>query len=504
MKNEFIIEALNISKNFPGVKALDKVSLRVRKGEVHAIVGENGAGKSTLIKIITGVYNLDNGSISIDGNKVNINNVRDSMRYGISCIYQDPEFAEDLSIAENIFLGELIRSKFGFIRWRRLYSKTRELLEMFGLNFNPKIILKTLSTSQKQLIQIIKAFSTKAKIIIMDEPTAALTSDEIKKLFNIINKLKSQGIAIVYISHRMDEIFDIADRVTIFRDGKNVDTLVITETNHKEVIELMVGRTIKNLFPKNKTVIGKELFCINNYTKQGVFHDISFCLRQGEILGIAGLIGSGRSELAKSIFGISKVDSGKILIDGDEIKIRNVSDSIKNSFSMTAEDRKTQGLFLDHSVNDNINICALGDISRLGFINAKKAKERTEQYIDALSIVTPSIKQQVQYLSGGNQQKVVLGKWLATKPKVLILNEPTKGIDVGAKSELYKIVGELISSGKTSIIIFSSELLELVSVCDRIVVVFKGKVVKVLSRDDKDWDKDIEKRLLSYCIKGSY
>jgi ABC-type sugar transport system ATPase subunit len=500
--NSYVLKAVEISKSFPGVKALDKVSLNVKRGEVHAIVGENGAGKSTLIKIITGIYSSDEGTIYINSEIATINRVRDSKKYGISCIYQDPEFALDISIAENIFMGELPRNGLGFISRRKLYKETGKLLEMFNLEFNPQTILEKLSTAQRQLVEIIKAFSKKSKIIIMDEPTAALTADEIEKLFNIIRKLKSQGIAIIYISHRMDEIFDVADRVTIFRDGRHIDTLVISEADHEQVIELMIGRTLKNLFPKVKAEIGKDLLCIKDFNKEGIFENISFSMKKNEILGIAGLVGSGRSELAESIFGVKKVDSGKVFINDKEIKIGKVHDSIRNSICMTAEERKSQGLFLDHSVNDNINIVSLNNISRLGFISDRRGRNQTKNFVDALSIMTPSIKQQVQFLSGGNQQKVVLGKWLAMKPKVLILNEPTKGVDVGAKSELYAIAGKLIESGNTSIIVFSSEILELVSVCDRILVIFKGKIVKEFNKNSKEWDENIEKKVLSYSIKG--
>lgn len=500
--NSCILKATDISKSFPGVKALDKVSLNIEKGEVHALVGENGAGKSTLIKIITGIYKADEGSIYIEGERVFINSVKDSVKYGISCIYQEPEFVQDLTIAENIFMGNIPKNRIGLVNWRELFGETIKLFEIFDLELNPRLILKELSTAQKKLIEILKAFSKASNIIIMDEPTAALTSDEIEKLFNVVKKLKSKGISVINISHRINEIFEIADRVTILRDGKYIDTLDVKNTNQDEVIKLMIGRTVENLFPKTDTQIGQNILSIKKFTKNRVFENISFCLRKGEILGIAGLVGSGRSELANAIFGIEKVDSGEIFINGEPTRINKPQDAIKNGICMTAEERKTEGLFLELSVKENLIISSMDKVGKFGFVNEYYASEIAQSFINTLSIDTPTMGQLVKFLSGGNQQKVVLGKWLAAKPKVLLLNEPTRGIDVGAKAEFYSIVGKLIQEGNTSIIIFSSEIRELVSVCDRIFAVFNGKIVAELSRKSEEWDSNIEKRLICYCITG--
>ncbi|MHB8277795.1 MAG: sugar ABC transporter ATP-binding protein [Candidatus Humimicrobiaceae bacterium] len=500
--NNVFLNAVKITKNFPGVKALDGVSLEIKEGEVHALVGENGAGKSTLTKIITGVYKIDSGEIFVDNNSVKINNVSDSLKLGISCIYQDPFFAMDLSVMENIFLGDLPRNRFGIVSWKEAYKKTNELFQLFNIDLNPRTNLRDVSVSKRQILEIVKSFSIKAKLIIMDEPTASLTSKDIQKLFEIIKRLKNEGLSVLYISHRMEEIFEIADRVTIFRDGKSVGTLDIKGTSHDEVISLMVGKSLKNLYPKIEAKISEEILSIKDFNKIGVFKDISFSVKKGEIVGIVGLVGSGRSELANSIFGVEKIYSGEVYVGKQKIVIKNPADAIKQGVCLIPEDKKSQGLFLDHSVNENINIASLDKVSKFGFLSARAGKKRSREFVNLLSIQTPSIEQSVKYLSGGNQQKVVIGKWIATEPKVLVLNEPTKGVDVGAKTEVYKIVGELAEKG-AGILIFSPEILEVCGVCDKIIIIFKGKIVAQLQRGITEWDENIEKKVLNYCISGN-
>ncbi len=497
-----VLEAVGISKTFPGVRALDNVTLRVRRGEVHALIGENGAGKSTLIKIITGVYQADAGEVFVEGRPVAIYGVNDSQRLGINCIYQDPEFAADLSIAENIFMGSLPRGRLGIVRWNDLNAKAAELFELFGIGLDPRETMREVSPAHRQMVEIVKTFSRDSRIVIMDEPTTALTSDEIAKLFGLIRKLIAQGLSIVYISHRMDEIFDIADRATILRDGSLIDTLEVAETNHDQVIALMVGRPLNNLFPKFPAAIGEPILRGEGLTRRGAFTDISFTVHRGEIVGIAGLIGSGRSELAGAIYGIGTLDAGKLTVENRHVRIGHPSDAIRCGISQTVEERKSQGLFLNHSVRANLNVSALSAVSVLGFVSPRKERVKTARLIESLSISTPSHEQLVKFLSGGNQQRVVIGKCLATGPKLIIMNEPTKGIDVGAKAEVYGIVGGLVKDGSTGVLLFSTEIMELAAVCDRVIVLFKGRAVAELVRGSNEWDEDIQKTILSYCITG--
>lgn len=500
--SEHVLEAVHISKSFPGVQALSDVTLQVRKGEVHALIGENGAGKSTLIKVITGVYPADEGEILVDGAPATIHGVRDSQKLGITCIYQDPEFARELSIAENIFMGNLPRDRFGLVRWKELYAKASELFALFGISLEPRKLLKDISVAHQQMVEIVKTFSRDSKIVIMDEPTTALTSEEIEKLFGLLRKLIARGLSIVYISHRMDEIFDIADRATILRDGRRIDTVQVADVNHDQVIELMVGRAVNNLFPKLEAPIGETVFRAEGLTKQGHFSDISFSVRKGEIVGIAGLVGSGRGELANAIYGVESLDAGTLFVEDRQVRITHPSEAIAHGISQTVEDRKTQGLFLDHSVRANLNISALAAVSSLGLVSPRKEREKTASLIECLSINTPTPEQLVKFLSGGNQQRVVIGKCLATNPKLIIMNEPTKGIDVGAKAEVYRIVGGLVKDGSTGVLLFSTEILELSAVCDRVIVLFKGKAVAHLQRGTPEWDDNVQKTILSYCITG--
>jgi ABC-type sugar transport system ATPase subunit len=501
-ESEYVLEAVGICKSFPGVRALDNVTLRVRRGEVHALIGENGAGKSTLIKIITGVYPADAGEVLVEGRPAAIRSVKDSQRLGINCIYQDPEFAADLSISENIFMGGLPRNRLGLVRWKELHAKAGGLFELFGIGLDPRKTLREVSVAHRQMVEIVKTFSRDSRIVIMDEPTTALTSEEIDKLFGLLRKLIAQGLSIVYISHRMDEIFDIADRATILRDGSHIDTLEVAQTDHDHVIEAMVGRPLNNLFPKVSAKIGEPIMQGERLTKKGAFSDISFTVRRGEIVGIAGLVGSGRSELARAIYGIGTLDSGSLKLEGRPVRLGHPSDAIRHGISQTVEERKTQGLFLNHSVRANLNVSALSSVSRLGFVSARKERARTASLIEVLSITTPSHEQLVKFLSGGNQQRVVIGKCLATKPKLIIMNEPTKGIDVGAKAEVYGIVGNLVKDGSTGVLLFSTEIMELAAVCDRVIVLFKGEAVAELVRERPEWDENIQKTILSYCITG--
>jgi len=497
-KNEgdTVLEVKNISKAFPGVQALDRVHLRIKRGEVHALVGENGAGKSTLMKVILGIYKPDNGEIIINGTEKKINNPSDALKAGISMIHQEISLIPHRTIAENIWIGREPVDKLGLLDWKKLYRKTEELLEELNLKLNPKTIVKELSVSAMQMVEIARSVSYNSDIIIMDEPTSALTQAEVDILFTIIKKLKEKGISIIYISHKMDEIFKIADMVTVFRDGKWVDTKPIEELNINKIISMMVGRELNQIFPKEKVPIGETVLEVKNLTKKGVFSDVSFSIRKGEILGVAGLMGAGRSEVMNAIFGIDRFDRGEIYIDGKKVDITCPRDAIANGIGMVTEDRKLFGLVLCRSVLENITYASLDELSNWIFTNKKNEVNASEMMIKTLSIRTPSYKQKVGSLSGGNQQKVVLANWLLTKPKILILDEPTRGIDVGAKAEIHKLMSQFAKEGM-AIIMVSSELPEILGMSDNIMVMHEGQVKGMLSKDEATQEK-----ILHYAMGG--
>jgi len=474
----------NISKHFPGVQALDGVSFKLKKGQVFAIVGENGAGKSTLIKILSGSYINDTGEIIFEGKKTSIRNPFDAMQLGINTIYQETSLVPEITVAENIFLGRQ-PMRGGKLRWKQMYDDAKQILSDLSINLNPRSIVSNLSAAQQQLIEIAKAFSREAKIIIMDEPTSAITVEDTENLFNIIRGIVKKGTSVIYISHRLKEIFQIAEMVTILRDGKTVATMKVSDTDESDIVKYMVGRDIGDIFGEKSYSSSDEVVLeANNLTRRGVFSNISFSLRKGEILGFSGLVGAGRSEIVRAIFGLDKLDSGEITIAGRKVNIKNSTDGINKGMAFVSEDRRIESIIQGFTVRENITILLLKEIvSRIGLISTKKESAIAAKYVEEFSIKTPSIEQLVMNLSGGNQQKVALAKCLSTNPKVLILDEPTKGIDVGAKKEIHTLIKELAKSGM-GVIIVSSELPEIIGMCHRVLVIREGKLIKQFGKDE--------------------
>jgi len=493
----YILEMENITKEFPGVKALDGVSFKVKEREIHALIGENGAGKSTLVKILSGVYPTGtyDGKIFLNGKEEEFKTIKDSEKKGISIIYQELALVKQLNIVENIFLGNEI-NKNGIIDFDQAFVKAEKMLNEVNLNVNPYTKVLNLGVGQQQLVEIAKALSKETKILILDEPTAALTETEIENLFNILKFLKKKGVTCIYISHKLDEIFEIADRVTILRDGKAINTNEISNLTRNNIISYMVGREMTQLFPYQDHQTGDMVFEVNNWTvahpelqDKILLDNISFEARKGEILGIAGLMGSGRTELAKSIFGaLNTKKTGEIIIDGKLVIINNPRNAIEAGIGYLSENRKEEGLNLEMDVKKNITMASHDQISNKGILDGNLEIKNSELYVRKLSIKTPSLEQKTNNLSGGNQQKVSLAKWLMTRPKVLFLDEPTRGIDVGAKQEIYNLMIELISEG-ICIIMISSELPEILGMSDRVLVMHEGKINGRLSREESSQEK---------------
>jgi ribose transport system ATP-binding protein len=482
---EFVLKLDNIVKTFPGVKALSGVSMDFVKGEVHGIVGENGAGKSTLMKILVGVLKKDSGSIFINGQNVEIKSPLHAQQLGLSIIFQEFNLVNSLSIAENLFVGRLARKGIGRIDWKAVHRDASALLESVGLKMDPSNKIEDLSVAQKQIVEIAKALSFNSKIIIMDEPSATLTSGELKNLFSIIEKLKKNGVTVIYISHRLDEIFELCDRVTVLRDGCVIDTNPIGSLTKELIITKMVGRTIENEYPKRNGKSLKEIALeVNGLTRKGVFEDVSFVLHKGEILGLAGLVGSGRTEIVRSIYGADNFQKGTVKVNGIKMNSFSPQKAIGQNIALLTEDRKQQSLILHTSIRKNISLANLKSISKAGVLNTKKEKEVAKNQIEKLSIKTPGMEQTVVNLSGGNQQKVIIGKWLNTSTEIFILDEPTRGIDVGAKYEIYKIINNLVDAGK-SVIFISSELPEVINMSDRLLVIHGGRIKGELSGNEK-------------------
>jgi ribose transport system ATP-binding protein len=475
LATELALEMRDIRKVFPGVIALDQVSLAVSKGEVHILLGENGAGKSTLMKILSGAYEKDSGQIFVNGAETEIRNPKHARDLGISIIYQELNLVPHLSAAENIFLGREPSSIPGLVDHRQMYAKSAEILRGLGVDFDPRSLIKELSIAEQQMVEIAKAVSLDASIIIMDEPTSALTEKEIRELFARIRKLKAAGVSIIYISHRMEELFEIGDRVTVLRDGRLVGTRQIREVGKSELIRMMVNRELTQQFPKVAAPKGEEVLRTRGLTREGAIHDVSLTLHEGEVLGIAGLLGSGRSELARVIFGLDKADAGEIYIKGRETKISSPRQAINLGIGFLTEDRKTQGLVLPLSTGENICLPSVERFSKMGIVSAREEKQAAEKYLKDLRIKATGIAQKVMFLSGGNQQKVVLSKWLCCRGKILIFDEPTRGIDVGSKAEIYQLMNELTAAG-AAIIMISSDLPEVLGMSDRILVMHKGRI----------------------------
>lgn len=488
MYQEYFLEMEHITKTFPGVKALNDVQLKVKKGTVHALMGENGAGKSTLMKILIGMFTPDYGSIKLKGKPVEIQRTRDALGLGISMIHQELSPIPHMTIAENIFLGRepTIRNT-NWVKEKEMVENASQLLESLEISLNPKTKMNELSIANTQLVEIAKAISYNAELIIMDEPTSAITKKEVNHLFKIIRSLIEKGVSIIYISHKMDEIFQIADEITVLRDGELVNTAPVEELTEDSLVEMMVGRELKQIFLKEQAPITDVILEIKNFSLKGKFSNINFKLHRGEILGIAGLMGAGRTEIMESIFGLTKPDEGEVYINGEKTKIKSPVDAIRNKFAMLTEDRKLTGLFLPHSVRDNMVIASINNFIKGLFIDRKNINNVCETEKERLAIKTPNLDQTMNNLSGGNQQKVLIAKWLLTNPEILILDEPTRGIDVGAKTEIYRLMNNLAEQGK-AIIMISSELPEILGMSDRILVMHEGKITGELSREDANQD----------------
>lgn len=483
MGQEIKLRVSGIEKSFPGVKALSGIEFAVRKGTVHALCGENGAGKSTLMKIINGIYKPDKGQIFIDEKPVKIQNPIQARNYGIAMIAQELNYVSEMTVEENLFLGRLPVTKMGNVDWKLLRKRTQEFLDKEGLPYRPDQKMKTLTVSDIQMLEIIKAISNNAQIIVMDEPTSAITQREVDMLFKKIAVLKEQGVSIVYISHKMDEVFQIADDITVLRDGTVVETHPASEMDVDKVIALMVGRKMENIYPKEDLEITETLMEVQKLCSKGVYKDVSFHVRKGEIIGFAGLVGAGRTEVMRSIFGLDPITSGKILKNGKELSIQKVEDSIKNDIVMLSEDRRRYGIIPIRSVMENASISSLEKIIYGGYAHEKEERRMVGEYFEKMHVKTPTLETSIQSLSGGNQQKVLLAKWMMRNPEVMILDEPTRGIDVGAKYEIYKLMTDMAKDGK-GVIMVSSELPELIGMCDRIYVMNQGRITGELDRED--------------------
>ncbi len=481
-ENNSLVRLVGIQKSYPGVKALVDVSFDLKPGEVHCLVGENGAGKSTLMKILSGAEQPDRGNIRIGEKTFSKLTPIEGFSLGISTIYQEIDLVDTISVGLNIFLGHEPRNRLGFVNRKEIYNRSRQLIQELGIDIDPDTVTSSLGPANKQYIQIVKALSRNSKILIMDEPGATLNDQELEKLFRIVDKLKDNNIGIIYISHRLNEVKRIGDRVTIIRQGETVSTHNIDEITIPIMIRKMVGRELVDHYSKEIATAGEVVLKGENLYSENCFQDVSFILHRGEILGLAGLVGAGRTELLCSLYGSLKLAKGKLYLDGEFIQNNNPKDAINLGIGMVPEDRREEGLILSRAVDENITLPILKRFSKLSFLKKNEIRKISKKYVDELNIVTPSINQIVEYLSGGNQQKVVLSKWLATGVSILLLDEPTRGVDVGARYEIYQLINELTKQG-VSVILASSELPEILGMCDRILVMAKGKITKEFVND---------------------
>ena len=492
-----IIEFCNITKAFSGVKALDDVSFSIEKGHVHCLMGENGAGKSTLIKILTGVYQADEGEIKIKGETVKIRDIYHSRKLHIGTVFQENSLLPHLSVAENIFLTREPKTKTGLINYKEMYEKSLEWEKKLGVSIDPKEKVRNLSVAEQQIVEIVKVLSQDPEIIILDEPTSSLSDNEIENLFEIIKRLQDNGMTFIYVSHRMEEIKEIGTSGTVLRDGKFIVTINdIKKISIEDIITYIVGRPLNQIYPPRHAEIGNVLLEVKNLSVPGLVHHVSFQVRRGEVLGFSGLVGAGRTETAKAVFGDLKKSEGTIFKEGDKLSIKSPKDAIRCGISLLTENRKEEGLFLEKSVSWNVVSASLDTIKSHGFLNFRKERNLVKDYVKALGIKVANVERPVKYLSGGNQQKVVFAKWLNAGSQIYIFDEPTRGIDVGAKSEIYGIINQLAEQGK-AVIVISSELPEILGICDRIAIFHEGKLVKELDRQDADQEK-----IMYYAIGG--
>lgn len=471
MDNNYILTLKNITKEFPGVKALDDVTINIERGTIHGLVGENGAGKSTLIKVLAGIYQPNKGEIILDGKPCRFNSPIEARRAGISVVHQEIKLAEPLSVAENMFLGN-VQLKNGLVDWKGMRRRAREIVEDLGMDIDINAQVSSLTVAKKQIVEIMHAINNNSRILIMDEPSAVLTDRELEVMFRIVKQLRDEGITIIYISHRLDEIFGLCSNVSVLRDGCHIDTIPVASVDRQGLINMMVGREMGQEYPKEVGNVGGTILEVKNLSR-GILQDISFEVKSGEVFGISGLIGAGRTELARAILGIDKPESGEVYVRGKKVHYRTFADAIRDGLGLIPEDRKLQGLVQIMSVKRNTTLVNMKRVLRAGVISSSLEEKLSKEYADKLHVVTPSMETEVQYLSGGNQQKVVIAKWLFQNSEILFLDEPTRGIDVGAKAEIYRLINRMAKEGKT-IIMISSEMPELLGMCDRIMVMHEG------------------------------
>ncbi|MBQ7564006.1 MAG: sugar ABC transporter ATP-binding protein [Lachnospiraceae bacterium] len=491
MAEDLILELKGITKIFPGVKALDNVKFQLRRGEIHALMGENGAGKSTFIKVITGVHAAEEGQMFLNGQEVHFKGTQEASQAGIAAVYQIPTSYMELTVTENIFIGhEIIKN--GMIQWREMNKKAEELLARLHANFKVTEEVGALTIAQQQMVEIAKALSTDAKIIILDEPTAALTANESEELYRIVDELHEQGVSVIFISHRMEDMYRLAERVTVFRDSKYIDTFNVKEITDKDLIKAMVGREITDMYPKPKVQIGQEIFKIENFSRLGYFKDVSLSVRAGEIVGLTGLVGAGRTETFQCVCGIEKPDSGRVYVEGREVSIKRPRDAMDAGIILLPEDRRRQGLIMSWSLCDNVTLPIIDKLSKNNFIDNRQEYELSKNYLESVDTKAVSIFDKASTLSGGNQQKVVVAKALAqAHMKIVVMDEPTKGVDVGATAEIYAIMGELAQKGY-GIILISSEMPEILGMSDRIYVMCQGRVTGCLDREEAEQERILE------------
>ena len=488
----YILEVDNVRKEFPGVLALDNVQLRLRRGSVHALMGENGAGKSTLMKIVAGIYTPDSGTFRLRGEEIRLKGPLDALEHGIAMIHQELNLMAPMTVAENIWIRREPKTRLGFIDHGEMHSKTADLFKRLNIHIDPDVKVGTLSVANRQMVEIAKAVSYESDVLIMDEPTSALTEREVDHLFTIIRSLKAEGKGIIYITHKMNELFEIADEVSVFRDGKYIATKASSAVTRDEIIHMMVGREITQMFPKETVPIGDVVLSVKNLSLNRVFHDVSFEVRSGEILGIAGLVGSGRSNIAEAIFGVTPASSGTIELFGKEVRVDSPATAMGHGMAFLTEDRKDTGCFLLLDIQQNTQIAVLqSGYVKNGFVQQKRLSRDSLAMSDALRVKTPDMSEPIINLSGGNQQKVLIGRWLLTKPKILILDEPTRGIDVGAKAEIHRLISKLAGEG-VAVIMISSEMPEVLGMSDRIMVIHEGRVTGFLNRDEANQVKIME------------
>ena len=486
MDNNYILTLKNITKEFPGVKALDDVTINIERGTIHGLVGENGAGKSTLIKLLAGIYQPNKGEIILDGKPCRFNSPIEARRAGISVVHQEIKLAEPLSVAENMFLGN-VQLKNGLVDWKGMRRRAREIVEDLGMDIDINAQVSSLTVAKKQIVEIMHAINNNSRILIMDEPSAVLTDRELEVMFRIVKQLRDKGITIIYISHRLDEIFGLCSNVSVLRDGCHIDTIPVASVDRQGLINMMVGREMGQEYPKEVGNVGGTILEVKNLSR-GILQDISFEVKSGEVFGISGLVGAGRTELARAILGIDKPESGEVYVRGKKVHYRTFADAIRDGLGLIPEDRKLQGLVQIMSVKRNTTLVNMKRVLRAGVISSSLEEKLSKEYADKLHVVTPSMETEVQYLSGGNQQKVVIAKWLFQNSEILFLDEPTRGIDVGAKAEIYRLINRMAKEGKT-IIMISSEMPELLGMCDRIMVMHEGHKMGELNAAEATQEK---------------